>query len=77
MVDWQTLGWVFLALLQFVIIVIDRVLYLRRSIFSKAVLQMVTLLFFFLLFFFDMVPRAVAPRYGRYSCVACVLEGLF
>jgi len=38
-VDWQTLGWVFLAFLQFVVIVVDRVLYLRRAIFSVAVLQ--------------------------------------
>ena len=35
-VDWQTLGWVLLAFLQFVFIVVDRVLYRRRSILSKA-----------------------------------------
>jgi hypothetical protein len=35
-VDWQTLGWVLLAFLQFVFIVVDRVLYNRRSILSKA-----------------------------------------
>ena len=43
-----------LAFFQFVIIVIDRVLYLRRSILSKAVLQVFTLVLFFGLFFFDM-----------------------
>ncbi len=29
-VDWATLGWVLLAAWQFVLIVIDRVLYLKR-----------------------------------------------
>jgi len=53
-VDWQTLGWVFLAFFQFVVIVVDRVLYLRRAIFSKAVLQVGTLVIFFSLFFFNM-----------------------
>ena len=53
-VDWQTLGWVLLAFLQFLIIVVDRVLYLRRSIFSKAVLQVATLILYFSIFFLRM-----------------------
>ena len=41
-VDWTTLWWVLLAALQFVIIVVDRSLYLRRSIRGKAALQLLT-----------------------------------
>jgi hypothetical protein len=41
-VDWTTLWWVLLAALQFIIIVVDRSLYLRRSIRGKAALQLLT-----------------------------------
>ncbi|EKX48778.1 hypothetical protein GUITHDRAFT_43070, partial [Guillardia theta CCMP2712] len=44
----------FLAFLQFVLIVLDRVLYLRRSIRVKTIVQLVTLLFFFSLLFMRM-----------------------
>ena len=63
-VDWQTLGWVFLAVFQFVVIVMDRVLYLRRSISTKALLQLVTLIVFFCLFFLNVREPHLAASQG-------------